>query len=262
MEGNRSRGQGAVRSGLLTGISTVAVSASAAVLGIILSRKFGHGVKTDGFFAAYGVYLALVLVAGSLRVIVLPRFVAAREDGPARTRGRRLVGRARRCRSLSSRRSRSRWPHGIAAALTANHDAQRPGRSAPALGRLSAVAQIYGGLVASALAALDDYHWAAFGFAVGSIAGVAADARVRRARRDRLRLGPRPERCALARDPAGGSARAQQRRAPRRPGLGPAARARRRGRAAVRPAGALRDRATASHPGSARGAPRPSRTPI
>jgi len=51
------------------------------VLGVILSRKFGHGVKTDGFFAAYGVYLALVLVAGSLRVIVLPRFVAAREAG-------------------------------------------------------------------------------------------------------------------------------------------------------------------------------------
>src|SRR6478735_3362488 len=81
MEGNRSGGRGAVRSGLLTGISTAAVSGSAAVLGIILSRKFGHGVKTDGFFAAYGVYLALVLVASSLRVIVLPRFVAARAAG-------------------------------------------------------------------------------------------------------------------------------------------------------------------------------------
>src|SRR6478735_9865850 len=80
MEGNRSSGAGAVRSGLLTGVSTAAVSASAAVLGVILSRKFGHGVKTDGFFAAYGVYLALVLVAGSLRVLVLPRFVNARSD--------------------------------------------------------------------------------------------------------------------------------------------------------------------------------------
>src|SRR5205085_12677439 len=36
----------------------------------------------------------------------------------------------------------------------------------------SAVVQIYGGLVASALAALDDYAWAAVGFAAGSIAGV------------------------------------------------------------------------------------------
>ena len=63
MQGNRSgdgvaAGRGAVRSGLLTGVSTAAVSGSAAVLGIILSRKFGLGVKTDGFFAAYGIYLA------------------------------------------------------------------------------------------------------------------------------------------------------------------------------------------------------------
>ncbi len=36
----------------------------------------------------------------------------------------------------------------------------------------SAVAQIYGGLVASALAALDDYRWAAYGFGLGSVAGV------------------------------------------------------------------------------------------
>ena len=37
-----------MRSGLLTGISTAVVSASAALAGAILSRKFGHGVKTDG----------------------------------------------------------------------------------------------------------------------------------------------------------------------------------------------------------------------
>src|SRR2546421_4781180 len=78
MEGNRSVGQGAVRSGLLTGISTAAVSGSAAVLGVILARKFWHGVKTDGFFAAYGVYLPLVLFSGSPRVIVLSRFFPAR----------------------------------------------------------------------------------------------------------------------------------------------------------------------------------------
>src|ERR1041385_5200153 len=80
MEGNDSRGRGPVRSGLLTGLSTAAVSGSAAAAGIILSRKFGHGVKTDGFFAAYAVYLALVLVATALRVVVLPGFARARSD--------------------------------------------------------------------------------------------------------------------------------------------------------------------------------------
>src|SRR4051794_27306866 len=78
MESNRSYRRTTLRSGALTGISTAAVSASAAVAGVILSRKFGHGVKTDGFFAAYGVYLALVLVASAIRVVALPGFARAR----------------------------------------------------------------------------------------------------------------------------------------------------------------------------------------
>ena len=171
MEGNRSRGQGAVRSGLLTGISTVAVSASAAVLGIILSRKFGHGVKTDGFFAAYGVYLALVLVAGSLRVIVLPSFVAARADGRlAHEVGVWSAGLAVPLAILTA--IAVAWPHAIAGALAAHHDTQSQAAALLPWVVVSAAAQIYGGLVASALAALDDYQWAALGFAVGSIAGV------------------------------------------------------------------------------------------
>src|SRR5437762_8294528 len=81
MQGNRAGRRSAVGSGLLTGLSTAAVSGSAAVAGAILSRKFGHGVKTDGFFAAYSVYLALVLVANALRVVLLPRFARAEADG-------------------------------------------------------------------------------------------------------------------------------------------------------------------------------------
>src|ERR671936_1196743 len=78
MQGRRSVRRSAVGSGLLTGLSTAAVSGSAAVAGAILSRKFGHGVKTDGFFAAYAVYVALVLVANALRVVALPRLARAR----------------------------------------------------------------------------------------------------------------------------------------------------------------------------------------
>src|SRR5438552_9310098 len=81
MQGSPEARRSAVGSGVLTGISTAAVSGSAAVAGAILSRKFGHGVKTDGFFAAYAIYLALVLVATALRVVVLPGFVRARRDG-------------------------------------------------------------------------------------------------------------------------------------------------------------------------------------
>jgi hypothetical protein len=172
MEGNRSRSRGAVRSGLLTGISTAAVSGSAAVLGVILSRKFGHGVKTDGFFAAYGVYLALVLVAGSLRVIVLPRFVSAQAAGRLGAEFGAWAAALAAPLALVTVVAVA-WPHGIASALASN-DAARD-QAAALLPWIvpSAVAQIVGGLVASALAALDDYEWAAFGFATGSIAGVA-----------------------------------------------------------------------------------------
>src|SRR4029079_1674841 len=81
MQGSPEARRSAVGSGILTGISTAAVSGSAAVAGAILSRKFGHGVKTDGFFAAYAVYVALVLVANALRVVVLPSFARASYAG-------------------------------------------------------------------------------------------------------------------------------------------------------------------------------------
>lgn len=160
-----------MRSGLLTGISTAAVSGSAAVLGVILARKFGHGVKTDGFFAAYGPYLGLVLVAGSLRVIVLPRFVAARAGG-------RLAGEVGAwVAALAAPLAVVTvvavvWPHGIASVLTSDPATQDYAARLLPWVVASAVAQIFGGLVASALAALDDYQWAAFGFAGGSVAGV------------------------------------------------------------------------------------------
>jgi hypothetical protein len=171
MEGSRSPGRGTVRSGLLTGISTAAVSGSAAVLGVILSRKFGHGVKTDGFFAAYGPYLALVLVAGSLRVVVLPRFVAAHAAGRLpREAGAWAAGLAPPLALVLV--LAIVWPHGIASALTSSPQARDSAAELLPWIVPSAVAQIYGGLVASALAALDDYEWAALGFAAGSIAGV------------------------------------------------------------------------------------------
>jgi hypothetical protein len=170
MQRSRSAG-GALGSGVLTGISTAAVSGSAAVLGVLLSRKFGHGVRTDGFFAAYGVYLAVVLVAGALRVVVLPRFVVARSDGRlghevgAWTGGLALPLGAAVALALA-------WPHGIASALTSSADAREQAAALLPWVVPSAVAQVYGGLVASALAAYDDYASAAFGFAAGSVCGV------------------------------------------------------------------------------------------
>ena len=52
LQGSQSRPRGAIRQGVLTAISTASVSGSAAAAGALLSRHFGHGAKTDGFFAA------------------------------------------------------------------------------------------------------------------------------------------------------------------------------------------------------------------
>jgi hypothetical protein len=173
MESNRSRGRGAVHSGLLTGLSTAAVSGSAAVAGVILSRKFGHGVKTDGFFAAYEIYLAVVLVASVVRVVTLPRFVRAsaadRLGAEAGVWGVALTLPLAPVVAVSIA-----WPHLIATVLTSNPQAQDYAAQLLPWVVASAAAQVYGGIVAAALSARDDYVTAAFGFAAGSVAGVVA----------------------------------------------------------------------------------------
>jgi hypothetical protein len=169
MEGKRSARRSAVGSGLATGLSTIAVSGSAAAAGVILARKFDHGVKTDGFFAAYNAYVAIVLLTGVLRVVVLPRFVRARDDGRlpgevgAWVAGITLLLGPVVLASLI-------WPHGIAGLLTGSGRSQ----AAALLPWIvpSAAAQVYGGVVASALAARDGYGVAAFGFGAGSVAGI------------------------------------------------------------------------------------------
>ena len=147
------------------------MSGTAAVAGVILSRKFGHGVKTDGFFFAYSVYAVLVLVAGVVRVVALPRFVEARA-------GRRLgaetgVWAAALAGPLAVAVALAiAWPHGLASLLSSQPASAHYAAELLPWVVASAAAQVVGGLVASALAALDDYASAAFGFAAGSVAGL------------------------------------------------------------------------------------------
>jgi hypothetical protein len=71
----------AVRSGLATGLSTLVVSGSAAIAGAYLAHKFGRDARTDGFLAAYGVYLVIVFAAQAFRLVIVPDLTrAAGED--------------------------------------------------------------------------------------------------------------------------------------------------------------------------------------
>ena len=171
-----------------------------------------------------------------------------REVGVLGGRARRAARAARRGRDRRAARGRRR----------AHRQRRRRRRARPQLLPWlvpAAAAQVYAGVAASALAALDDYGTAALGFALGAVAGLVVIARVRRPRRRRVRLGPRGERRDRARRPARGCS------SPGAASGGPAARSAaparpRRGRgAAVRAPGAVPDRATGSRAGSAPGAP-------
>jgi hypothetical protein len=173
MQGSHSGRRSAVRSGLLTGLSTVAVSASAGLAGALLARRFGHGTKTDGFFAAYAVYLAIVLVASALRVVVLPEFARARAAG--------ALGREVGSWSLALAVPlvpavvlAIAAPHWIAGLLTGGSEARSSAAELLPWLIPAAAAQVYAGIAASALAALDDYGTAALGYAAGGVAGLLA----------------------------------------------------------------------------------------
>src|SRR5437016_242761 len=71
----------ALRSGVLTGTGQIVLSLAAAVAAALLAQKFGRSAETDGFLAAYGVYLLLVLAAQAFRMVVVPDLTRAAAEG-------------------------------------------------------------------------------------------------------------------------------------------------------------------------------------
>src|SRR5580765_5126171 len=85
---NILRTPSALRSGALTGLAQVVLALAAAGAGALLAHKFGRSAETDGFLAAYGVYLVLVLAAQAFRMVVVPDLTRAAAE-------RRLGGETR-----------------------------------------------------------------------------------------------------------------------------------------------------------------------
>ena len=141
---------------------------------MVIAREFGRGADTDGFFAAYGVFLVLVLVAGAIRVAVLPSLARARDESRL---GAELTSYALAVSTVAVPALvlgvlANDWTAGQ---LTGELPPSASQTAADALVFLvpAAVAQLYAALAASALAALDDYGTAAAGYALGSVAGLA-----------------------------------------------------------------------------------------
>jgi hypothetical protein len=167
-------GLGSLGSGAVTAAALAVQTGLAAVVGFVLAREFGRGPETDGFFAAYGVFAVLVLAATAIRLTVLPALTRAQA-------ARRLGGETT---AYALTLAIVAVPALLAALVAAGpiggvltgHDsglARETAANALPWMVLAAVCQLYAGLAASTLAALDDYGSAAFGFALGSVAGLA-----------------------------------------------------------------------------------------
>ena len=173
-KGTDRPGLGSLAGAALTALSTLLVTAFAAIVGIVIAREFGRSDETDGFFAAYGVFIVIVLASQSIRIAVLP--------GLARARGeRRLAGTAAGFAvtlavvSVPLLLVFEAAAEPIARLLTGDGSDVAVDACAEALRWMvpAAVAHLFAGLAASGLAALDDYATAAFGYAAGSATGLA-----------------------------------------------------------------------------------------
>ena len=168
-----SSGLGSLARAALTATSLLVVSGFAAVIGVVIAREFGRTEETDGFFAAYGVFVVIVTASQAIRVSVLPPLARAQQE--------------RRLASTVAGFATALLVVGVpliavsvlaadplAEVLTGNGSAAAQESCASALRWIvpAAVAHLFVGLGASALAALDDYATPAVGYAVASAVGV------------------------------------------------------------------------------------------
>ena len=169
-----SSGLGSLASAALTAVSTLVVTSFAAIVGVVIAHEFGRTEQTDGFFAAYGVFIVVVLASQAIRVAVLPSLARAREE-------RRLAGAvagfaaALLIVALPLLLVGELGAAGIADVLTGSSSQTAQDVCADALRWLvpAALAHLFAGLAASGLAALDDYGTAALGYALGSTSALA-----------------------------------------------------------------------------------------
>lgn len=175
--GKRSvlRRRSALRSGILTGLAQIVVAVAAAGAGALLAQKFGRNAETDGFLAAYGVYLVLVLAAQAFRLVVVPDLTRAAAAG-------RLGGETRAyavsflALAVPASALVAIFAHPLARLLigsAAPHRSEEIAARALAVLVPAAFGQLLAALAASALAAVDSYGTAAAGYAGGALAGLA-----------------------------------------------------------------------------------------
>ena len=166
-------GLGSLATGAVTALGIAVQTGLAAIVGVVIARKLGRTAETDGFFAAYGVFIVLALAATAVRVTVLPPLARAREAGrlSSETASYALavgavsvplfVATVVAARPIAELLTGFGPDAAVDAAETA-----LPWMVVAGLGQFTA------GLLASTLAALDDYVVPALAFIAGSATGL------------------------------------------------------------------------------------------
>ena len=171
MQGTHPTGRGALLNAVLTGVSTLVVAGSAAGAAALLAHEFGRNATTDGFFGAYGVYLVLGIAAQAFRLVVAPELARAAAAGRLGEETRAwlvsflvlaVVGTVLVVVLAEP----------IGDALTGNAVAAQVARQAIVWLVPAALAQLLAAIVASGLAAVDDYAAAALAYAAGAAASL------------------------------------------------------------------------------------------
>jgi len=159
----------ALTSGVATGLSLLVVSGSAAVAGAYLAHKFGRNAETDGFLAAYGVYLVIVLAAQAFRIVIVPDLTRGNLATEFRSYAAAFLALALPASLLVGLLS-----HPVGDLLTGRlpHNASAIAARAVVWMVPAGFAQLLAALSASALAARDSYLVAALGYACGAIANL------------------------------------------------------------------------------------------
>jgi hypothetical protein len=163
----------AIRSGVATGASILAVSGAAAIAGAYLAHKFGRDARTDGFLAAYGVYLVIVLAAQAFRLVIVPDLTRAAADARLAAEFTSYAS-ALLAIAVPATLVSAVFSHPLGDLLTGTLPPEAASIAAKGLVWLvpAAFAQTLAALCASALAARDSYLVAAAAYALGGVSGL------------------------------------------------------------------------------------------
>lgn len=169
-----SRELGTLGSGAVTALALAIQNGLAAIVGIVAGHEFGRSATTDGFNATYGVFIVVSFAAVAIRIAVMPALARARQEHRL---GAEAVayGLTLTCFSLPLLFLALTAASPVAWLLTGAGPSAARNAAAEALPWMiaAAVLQLFAGLAASSLAALDNYAVAAAGYALGSAIGLA-----------------------------------------------------------------------------------------